>query len=56
MIEHREGGDPSTMRKSPGRTDFAPIVLERGVTQDREFEAWADKVWTLGGTSVPRSR
>ena len=33
VIEHREGGDPSTSRKSPGRTQFEPITLERGVTQ-----------------------
>ena len=48
VIEHREGGDPSTSRKSPGRTQFDPITLERGVTHDTEFEAWANKVWHLG--------
>jgi phage tail-like protein len=48
VIEHREGGDPSTSRKSPGRTKYEPITLERGVTQDTEFEEWANKVWQLG--------
>jgi phage tail-like protein len=48
VIEHREGGDPSTSRKSPGRTRFEPIVLERGVTHDTEFEEWANRVWRLG--------
>ena len=48
VIEHREGGDPSTSRKSPGLTQFAPIILERGLTQDHEFEAWANKVWQFG--------
>ncbi len=48
VIEHREGGDPSTSRKSPGRTQFEPITLERGVTHDAAFEQWANKVWTLG--------
>jgi len=48
VIKHREGGDPSTDRKAPGRTDFEPITLERGLTQDRAFESWANKVWTLG--------
>ncbi len=48
VIEHREGGDPSTARKSPGRTKFEPITLERGVTHDREFELWAGKVWSYG--------
>ncbi len=48
VIRHREGGDPSTSRKSPGLTEFAPITLERGVTHDPEFENWANKVWSLG--------
>ena len=48
VIEHREGGDPSTSRKSPGRTQFEPITLERGVTHDPDFEKWANKDWTLG--------
>jgi phage tail-like protein len=48
MVEHREGGDPSTSRKSPGRTKFEAISLERGVTHDPEFEKWANKVWNFG--------
>jgi phage tail-like protein len=48
MIEHREGGDPSTTRKSPGRTTYDAITLERGVTHDTEFERWANKVWNFG--------
>jgi phage tail-like protein len=48
VVEHREGGDPSTSRKSPGRTKFEPITLERGVTHDPEFEKWANKVWNYG--------
>jgi len=48
MIEHREAGDPSTSRKSPGRTTFDAITLSRGVTHDLEFEAWANKVWNFG--------
>ena len=47
-ITHREGGDPSTVRKSPGQTTYEPIVLERGVTHDLEFERWANKVWNWG--------
>ena len=46
--EHREGGDPSTGRKSPGRTKYEPITLERGTTHDKEFERWANKVWNFG--------
>lgn len=48
IIEHREGGDPSTPRKSPGRTMFEGITLERGVTHDVEFEQWANKIWNYG--------
>jgi phage tail-like protein len=50
VVEHREGGDPSTAHKSPGRTKFEAITLERGVTQDTDFEAWANKVWKLGAS------
>jgi len=48
VVEHREGGDPSTSRKSPGRNKFEAITLERGVTHDVEFERWANKVWNFG--------
>jgi len=48
IVEHREGGDPSTPRKSPGRTRFEGITLERGVTHDVEFEQWANKIWNFG--------
>lgn len=48
VVEHREGGDPSTVRKSPGQTKYEPVTLERGVTHDEEFEKWANKVWNYG--------
>jgi phage tail-like protein len=48
VVKHREGGDPSSSRKSPGRSEFDAITLERGVTHDLEFEAWASKVWRIG--------
>jgi phage tail-like protein len=48
LVEHREGGDPSSSRKSPGRTKYDAISLERGVTHDTEFEKWANKVWNFG--------
>jgi phage tail-like protein len=47
VVKHRDGGDPSTSRKSPGRTEYDAITLERGVTHDLEFELWANKVWQL---------
>jgi phage tail-like protein len=48
LVTHREGGDPSSSRKSPGRTSYEAITLERGVTHDLEFEQWANKVWGYG--------
>ena len=50
-VEHREGGDPSTVHKSPGPLKFEAILLERGVTHDLEFENWANKVWTPTGAA-----
>jgi phage tail-like protein len=48
VVEHREGGDTSTSHKSPGRTQYEAITLERGVTHDEEFERWANSVWRYG--------
>jgi phage tail-like protein len=48
VVKHREGGDPSSSRKSPGRTEYDAITLERGVTHDKDFEQWANKVWSFG--------
>lgn len=48
VVEHREGGDASVSRKSPGRSKYEAVTLERGVTHDTEFEKWANKVWNYG--------
>ena len=48
VVKHREGGDPSSSRKSPGRTEYEALTLERGVTHDTDFEQWANKVWNFG--------
>ena len=48
VVKHRDGGDPSSSRKSPARTEYEAITLERGVTHDTEFEKWANKVWNYG--------
>jgi phage tail-like protein len=47
VIPHREGGDPSTVRKSPGKTTYDGVTLEQGVTYSPEFEQWAGKVWNF---------
>src|SRR6185436_1396614 len=51
-VTHREGGDPSTSRVSPSVWKFEPITLERGVTHDREFEEWANKVYSPNGIEI----
>jgi phage tail-like protein len=48
VVKHREGADPSSSRKSPGRTEYEAITLERGVTHDPDFEQWCNKVWNYG--------
>ena len=48
VIKNREGGDSNTSRKSPGRTEYEAITMERGVTHGLEFEKWANKVWNFG--------
>jgi phage tail-like protein len=48
VVKHREGGDPSSSRKSPGQTEYDGITLERGVTHDKAFEQWANKIWNFG--------
>jgi phage tail-like protein len=48
VVAHRNGGDPSSSRKSPGRSEYDAVMLERGVTHDVEFEQWANKVWNFG--------
>lgn len=52
VVSHREGNDPSTPRHSPGATKFEAITLERGVTHDREFEAWANLVYSTQGDNA----
>src|SRR5438093_10807309 len=55
LVEHREGGDPNTIRKIPGLTRYEPIILQRGLTHDLEFENWACKVSRFDPDSGNRS-
>ena len=53
VVKHRDGGDNSSDHKSPGRTsDRDAITLERGLTHDPEFEAWANKVHPYSGDAA----
>src|SRR5256885_1299443 len=47
VIEYNDGGNQSTVHRTPGRTKYDAITMERGVTHDKAFEQWANKVWLL---------
>jgi phage tail-like protein len=52
VVKHREGNDPSTVLKMPAQSMFEAITLERGVTFDTEFEAWANLVYDVGSAGL----
>lgn len=49
VVKHRSGGQNSFDHKSWGRSTFDAITLERGITQDRDFETWAQMVASWSG-------
>jgi phage tail-like protein len=40
VIEYREGGEPVTVRKLPGKVSYPDITLKWGVTDSRELYDW----------------
>lgn len=52
VVKHRDGGDNSSDHKSPGRTSYDAITMERGLTHDPEFEKWANKVHPYAGDAL----
>jgi phage tail-like protein len=40
VIEYREGGETSTVRKLPGKVTYPDITLKWGVTDSRELYDW----------------
>jgi phage tail-like protein len=44
VIEHREGGENTTLRKLPGMTKYSNITLKWGLTDDRELYDWHRQV------------
>lgn len=52
VVPYRSGGENSSDHKSPGRTSYDGLTLERGITHDLEFEAWADKVHPYAGDTA----
>jgi phage tail-like protein len=53
-VEYKSGGDP-IIRKGLGRTKYEPVTLERGVTHDPEFEAWANYAQVLDHGAASQS-
>ena len=51
VVKHRDGGNPASSVKLPGRTEYDPITLERAVTNDTVFEQWANKTWSYRNAS-----
>ena len=59
LVEHRNGGDPSSKHKSPGLASFEAITIERGISHDPAFEEWANLVYSPegpGGVSLKNFR
>lgn len=52
MVEWREGGDPSSTHKLPGKTKYDPITLTAGVTHDTAFEDWANLINNYQGDAA----
>jgi phage tail-like protein len=52
VITHREGGATSISGLAPSLWKFEPITVERGVTHDPDFEAWANLVYTTEGDAA----
>lgn len=52
VIEYREGGEATTMRKFPGQTSFGNITLERGFTTDSDLITWMDDSFVMGNQNA----
>lgn len=52
VVTHRSGGENSTDHKSPGRTSYEGVTMERGITHDLEFEKWANMVHPYDGDAA----
>ena len=52
VVKHRSGGQNSYDHKSPGRSTYDGLTLERGITHDVEFEKWANAVQSYAGDTA----
>ena len=44
VVNYRSGGGNTYDFKSPGRTKYEAVTMERGLTHDPDFEEWAASV------------
>jgi phage tail-like protein len=44
IVEHREGGAPQAVQRTPGRQVCQPFTLERPLGADTAFEDWVDQL------------
>lgn len=49
VTEYREGGDNATPRKLVGQTKYDNITLERGMSNDDDFNTWSKEIFKLDG-------
>jgi phage tail-like protein len=52
VVKHRHGNMASYEHKSPGKTTYDGITMERGITHDLEFEQWASTVHDPNGDAL----
>lgn len=52
VVKHRSGGENSFDHKSPGRTTYDALSIERGLTHDLEFDKWASSVHSYAGDAT----
>jgi phage tail-like protein len=53
VIENREGGDNTTVRKLPGKTSYSDITLKWGLTASNELWLWRQQI--VDGTVVRKN-
>ena len=51
VVSYRSGGGNTYDFKSPGRTKYESVTMERGLTHDPDFEDWAARVHPHDGSS-----
>ena len=44
VIEYREGGEISSVRKLPGRSKVGDITLKRGITTSKDLHDWLESI------------